>query len=67
MFNQKREKCTEEIKLHLGEKLKTDLKELAALKGHDSLSPFIRQILREFIYGKLSPHRDLLAGTVRDE
>ncbi len=67
MVNRKREKCTEEIKLHLGEKLKADLKELAALKGHDSLSPFIRQILREFIYGKLSPHRDLLAGTVRDE
>ena len=61
-----REKCTEEIKLHLGEKLKGDLKELAALAGHDSLSPFIRQILREHVYGKLSPHRDLLAGTVRD-
>ena len=61
-----REKCTEEIKLHLGEKLKADLKELAALAGHDSLSPYIRQVLREHVYGKLSPHRDLLAGTVCD-
>lgn len=63
----KREKCTEEIKLHLPDKLKADLKELAALNGHDSLSPFIRQILREYAYGKLTPHRDLLAGAVRDE
>ena len=60
------EKCTEEVKLHLGEKLKADLKELAAVKGHDTLSPFIRQILREYVYGHLTPHRDLLAGAVRD-
>ena len=63
----RREKCTEEVKLHLGEKLKADLKELACVAGHDSLSPFIRQILREFAYGTLSPHRDLLAGAVKDE
>lgn len=63
----RRDKCTEEIKLHLPEKLKADLKELAAVRGHDSLSPFIRQVLREFAYGQLSPHRDLLAGAVRDE
>lgn len=63
----RREKCIADTKVYLGEKLKSDLKELAAVKGHDSLSPFIRQILREFVYGKLSPHRDLLAGTVRDE
>lgn len=62
----KREKCTEELKLHLGEKLKSDLKELAVAQGHDSLSPFIRQILREYAYGKLSPYKDLLAGAVRD-
>lgn len=62
----KSEKCTEEIKLHLGEKLKADLKELAAMRGHDSLSPYIRQILREHVYGQLSPHRDLLAGAVKD-
>ena len=61
-----KEKCTEEIKLHLGEKLKADLNEMAAVSGHDSLSPFIRQILREYVYGKLSPYRDLLAGSVRD-
>lgn len=61
------EKNTEGVKLHLGEKLKADLKELAALQGHDSLSPFIRQILREYAYGKISPYRDLLAGAVRDE
>ena len=33
----RKEKCTEEIKLHLGEKLKADLKEMAAMEGHDSL------------------------------
>lgn len=65
-FMARREKCTEEIKLHLGEKLKADLKEMAAMEGHDSLSPYIRQILRYHVYGKLSPHRDLLAGAVRD-
>lgn len=63
----RREKCTEEIKLHLGEKLKADLKELAAQRGHDSLSPYIRQVLRQHVYGQLNPHRDLLAGAVRDE
>ena len=61
------EKCTEEIKLHLGEKLKADLKELAVREGHESLSPYIRQILREFVYGKHMPNRDVLAGAVRDE
>lgn len=63
----RREKCTEEIKLHLGEKLKCDLKELAAAKGHDSLSPFIRSVLKSYVYGHLSPNRDLLAGTVSDD
>lgn len=63
----RREKCTEEIKLHLGEKLKADLKELAAMAGHDSLSPYIREVLRRHAYGQISPFRDLLAGSVRDE
>lgn len=63
----RREKCTEDVRVHLGEKLKQDLKELAAVNGHDSLSPFIRQILRSYAYGNLNPHRDLLAGSVRDE
>ena len=63
----RREKCTEEIKLHLPNKLKEDLKEAAAIAGHDSLSPFIRQVLREHLYGHINPHRDLLAGAVRDE
>ncbi len=61
------EKCTEEIKLHLGERLKLDLKDLAASSGHDSLSAYIRQILREYVYGKVSPYRDLLSGNVRDQ
>lgn len=61
------EKMTEEIKLHLGERLKLDLRDLAATQGHDSLSPFIRQVLREYVYGKISPHRDLMSGNVRDE
>lgn len=63
----RREKCTEDIRVHLGERLKSDLKDAAAAAGHDSLSPFIRQILRAHLYGHINPHRDLLAGTVRDE
>ena len=62
----KREKCTEEVKLHLPEKLKADLKTLAAIRGYDSLSPLIRQLLREKLYGEVTPHQDLLAGAVRD-
>ncbi len=63
----RREKLTEEIHLHLGDRLKHDLRDLAAANGHDSLSGFIRHILREYAYGKLSPHRDLLSANVRDE
>jgi len=62
----KHEKCTDEIRVHLGETLKSDLKVLAAEQGFESLSPFIRKILREFAYGKCSPQRDLLAETVKD-
>ena len=62
----RKEKCTEEIKLHLGEKLKADLKELAAANGHDALSTYIRYLLCEAVYGKLTPRRDLLAEAVRD-
>lgn len=63
----KREKCTEAIALHLNETLKSDLKELAAKAGHEKLSTFIRQVLREYAYGKHNPSRDLLAGTVSDD
>lgn len=66
-MSRRSEKCSEEIKLHLGERLKLDLRDLAATHGHDSLSPFIRQILREYVYGKVSPYRDLLSGNVRDQ
>ncbi|BBE09702.1 Uncharacterized protein MCB1EB_1541 [Mycoavidus cysteinexigens] len=66
-MNQKREKLTDDIRVWLGEKLKADLKELAAAKGYGSLSPFIRLVLSEFVYGKLRPDRDLMAGRVRDE
>ncbi len=62
----RREKCTEDIKIHLGEKLKADLKELAALEGEEALSTYIRKILRKHVYGQLNPNRDLLAGSVRD-
>lgn len=62
-----REKCTEEIKLHLGEKLKADLKELAALAGEEKLSTYIRKVLRRHVYGNLNPNRDLWAGSVRDD
>jgi hypothetical protein len=60
------EKCSEETKVWLGETLKSDLKVAAAKEGFDSLSPFIRKILREWMYGHGSEQRDLLAGTVRD-
>jgi metal-responsive CopG/Arc/MetJ family transcriptional regulator len=59
-------KCIEEIKVHVPPKLKCDLQEIAAKKGYDSMSTFVRQILREYTYGNLSPNRDLLAGSVRD-
>ncbi len=63
----KRKKCTDAIALHLNETLKADIKELAAKAGHEKLSTFIRQVLREYAYGKRSPGRDLLAGTVSDD
>ena len=63
----RREKNTDEIKVHLGETLKSDLKVIAARQGFESLSPFIRKVLREYAYGHGSEQRDLLAGTVRDE
>lgn len=63
----RREKCAEEIKVHLGEKLKQDLKELAALDGEERLSTYIRKVLRKHCYGQLNPNRDLLAGSVRDD
>lgn len=63
----RREKLTDEVKVHLGETLKSDLKVIAARQGFESLSPFIRKVLREYAYGHGSEQRDLLAGTVRDE
>jgi len=63
----RREKNTEPIRVHLGETLKADLKVAAAKHGFDSLSPFIRRILREWAYGNCDSQRDLLAESVRDE
>lgn len=62
-----REKLTDDVKVWLGETLKSDLKVIAARQGFESLSPFIRKILREYAYGHGNEQRDLLAGTVRDE
>ena len=62
----RQEKNLAEIKVHLNEKLKVDLKDLAAQEGHEKLSSFIRQILRKHVYGSLTPNRDMLAGTVSD-
>lgn len=62
----KKEKCTEEIKVHLGAKLKEDLKELCWQSGHDSLSTYIRRVLQKHCYGHLNPNKDILVGTVRD-
>ena len=63
----RREKNTDEIKVWLGETLKSDLMVIAARQGYESLSPFIRKILREYAYGHGSEQRDLLAGTVSDD
>ncbi|ULJ60805.1 ribbon-helix-helix domain-containing protein [Wielerella bovis] len=63
----KPEKCTAEIKLHLGDTLKADLKTIAARNGFDNLSGFIRHILRLYVYGNLTPNRDVLADNVRDD
>jgi hypothetical protein len=60
------EKCTEEIKLWLPEKLKSDLKTYALRRGHESLSTAIRQMLREALYGQLDPNPDARQGAVRD-
>jgi AraC-like DNA-binding protein len=62
-----REKLTEDCRVWLGETLKSDLKVIAARQGFDSLSPFIRKILREYSYGHCSEQRDLLAESVRDD
>jgi len=67
MKTDKREKNTEPLRVHLGETLKADLKVAAAKAGFNSLSPFARKILRDWLYGNCGADRDLLAGTVRDE
>lgn len=56
------EKCTDDVRIWLSETLKSDLKVIAATQGFDSLSPFIRKVLREYAYGHGSERRDLLAG-----
>ena len=63
----KHEKCLLSIKLYLGEKLYADLKMMAAQRGYESLSPLIRILLCEKLYGESTPRQDLLAGLVRDE
>lgn len=63
----RREKCTEDVRVHMSETLKSDLKVAAAKAGFESLSPFIKKILREYMYGHSSEQRDLLAETIRDD
>lgn len=63
----KPEKSTREVKIRLGDTLLADLKTLAAQQGYDELSPLIRQILRQHMYGHATPNRDLLSAGVRDE
>ena len=58
----RREKLTDEVKVWLGETLKSDLKVIAHRQGFE-----IRKILREYAYGHGSEQRDLLAGTVSDD
>ena len=63
----RREKNTEPVRLYLNDSLKCDLKSLAASKGFESLSAYIRYVLRHHAYGHCAPQRDLLAESVRDE
>lgn len=63
----RREKCTDDIRVWLGETLKSDLKVIAARRGFESLSPYIRKVLREHAYGHGTEQRDLLAESVKDE
>lgn len=60
------EKCTEEIKLKLGEIMKADLTVEAAEMGFESVNPLIRKILREYLYGKCGHRRDYLPETFGD-
>jgi metal-responsive CopG/Arc/MetJ family transcriptional regulator len=61
------EKATREVKLRLGDELLQELRSYAAEQGFDELSPCIRKILREHIFGHRNPNRDLLSAAVRDE
>jgi len=61
------EKNLSEIKLHLGETLKADAKVQAASEGFEKLSPFIRKVLRAYLYGKVSPNREQMAEMVGDD
>lgn len=63
----KTEKCTQLVPVRLGDGLLADLKSYAAQMGYDSLSPVIRQILRQHMYGHATPNRDLLSAGVSDE
>lgn len=66
----RREKNSEEIKVWLNETLKRDLSDIAFMQGFDSLSPFIRKILSEYVYGHgehFKRQMHLLAGTLKDE
>lgn len=63
----KTEKCTQLVPVRLGDGLLADLKSYAARMGYDSLSPVIRQILRQHMYGHATPNRDLLSAGVSDE
>lgn len=65
--NLKAEKCTKPVVIRLGDTLTADLKTYAAQLGYDSLSPVIRQILRQHMYGHATPNRDLLSAGVSDE
>ncbi len=67
MVNRKREKFIDDIRVWLDETLKSDLKVMAARQGAESLSPFIRKILRDYAYGHCGEKRDSLAEKVRDE
>lgn len=63
----KPEKACNLVPIRLPDTLLADLKTYAAQQGYDSLSPVIRQILRQHMYGHVTPNRDLLSAGVSNE
>lgn len=60
-----REKNTERVELYVGEQMLADLSTVALTAGFDELSPYIRKVLREHVYGHFSGQSSLLEAPKR--